>query len=132
ERPARPTPRIYGDVLALADALVPATIRQGERLHVDLWWSALKPLPLDYTAGVFLLDSQGNVRAQHDGPPGDTPTTQWPLNRLVFDRHTLSIARDLPPGLYRIGVQVYWYGDRIPLGVGGEKYAVVSEIQVEG
>ncbi len=124
-------PRTYGDMLALRDALFPPTARRGDLLHVDLWWSALKPLPLDYSAGVFLLDSAGNVRGQQDGPPGAKPTTQWPPDALMFDRHTISIPRDLPPGPYKIGVQMYWYGDRVPLAVNGEKYAVIGGIQVE-
>jgi Dolichyl-phosphate-mannose-protein mannosyltransferase len=131
ERPAADaSPRMYGDMFALRGALIPQVIRQGDRLHVDLWWSALKPLPLDYSAGVFLLDSQGNVRTQHDGPPGDKPTTQWATNALTFDRHSLPIPRDLPPGQYRVAVQIYWYGDRVPLPVGGEKYAIIGAIQV--
>ncbi len=91
-------PRIYGDLLALHDTLIPTTARRGERLHVDLWWSAREPLTLDYSVGVFLLDDSGAARAEQQGPPGDTPTSQWAVNELIFDRHTILIPPDLPPG----------------------------------
>jgi hypothetical protein len=132
ERPdLTPPPLVYGDALALRGKLALATAHPGQRLHVDLWWSALKPLTLDYSAGVFLLDAAGTLRAQADGPPGAKPTTQWSSDVPVFDRHTLVIPRDLPPGTYQLGVQVYWYGDRVPLPVNGQKYAILGNINID-
>jgi 4-amino-4-deoxy-L-arabinose transferase-like glycosyltransferase len=131
----RPIPdketRIYGDLLALRDTLVPGSIGLGQAVHVDLWWSALKPLPADYSVGVFLLDANGHAYPQHNGPPGDRPTTEWQPGALTFDRHTLEIPSDLSPGVYKVGVQVYWYVDRVPLPVNGEKYAIIGELRVE-
>jgi hypothetical protein len=125
-------PLVYGDMLALRERLTLAGARPGQLLHVDLWWSALKPLPLDYSVGVFLLDAVGRLRVQRDGPPGAKPTSQWPPDEPVFDRHTLAIPRDLPPGTYQLGVQVYWYGDRIPLPVNGQKFAILGDIKIDG
>jgi hypothetical protein len=119
------------DLLVLKDASIPANVSRGATLHVDLWWSALKPLPLDYSVGVFLQDTSGASRAQNDGPPDDRPTTQWQPGSLKFDRHDISIPADLPPGNYKVGVQVYWYGDRQPLSVGGNKYVTLGEIGVQ-
>src|SRR5262249_45935259 len=48
------TPRVYGDVFSLRDALFPQTIERGATLHIDLWWSGLKTPPLDYSVGVLL------------------------------------------------------------------------------
>jgi hypothetical protein len=122
----------YSDLLALRDTLIAPDVTQGSALHVDLWWSALKPLPLDYSVGVFLLDDTGKVIVQHDGPPGDQPTTQWLPDTLKFDRHTLTIPATLAPGIYRLGVQVYWYGDNKPLPVDNADYAIVGQITVKG
>src|SRR5262249_38615641 len=69
--------RKFGDLFALHDALFPAEITKGGSLHVDLWWSALKTIPLDYSVGVFLMDAAGTVRAQQDGSPGSQPTSKW-------------------------------------------------------
>lgn len=123
-------PLIYGDTLALHDAVLPEAIRVGERLHVDLWWSALIPPTLDYSVGVFLLGADGLVVAEHNGPPGDAPTTAWMVGEPVFDRHTLTLPADLPPGAYQVMVNAYWYGDLEPLRVNGEALAVVGRIEV--
>jgi hypothetical protein len=124
-------PRVYGDLVALRDTLLPDTIMRGEVLHIDCWWSASKSLPLDYSVGVFLMDASDVVKTQHDAPPGEKPTSQWVPETLMFDRHSITIPGDLPAGRYRVGVQVYWYGDRQPLPVDGEKYAIVREIEVQ-
>jgi hypothetical protein len=121
--------KTYGENLLLRDALFPAELKQGNRLHVDLWWSALSPLPQDYSVGVYILAENGEVLAQHDGAPGDSPTTQWISGALTFDRHTIQIPENLPPGKYRIGVQVYWYGDRVPLPV-DEGDSIIGEITI--
>jgi hypothetical protein len=123
-------PRMYGDLLALRDSILVNQLLQGDQLHVDLWWSAEKPLPLDYSVGVFLMDVDGVVKAQHDGPPGDTATSQWTPGGLTFDRHTLTIPGDLPIGNYKIGVQVYWFGDRQALAINGEKYAIIGDVEI--
>jgi hypothetical protein len=123
-------PRVYGEILALRDTLVPSIVERGRNLHIDLWWSALKIPLLDYSVGVFLLDSAGKVRGQHDIPPGKIPTTRWEPGILTFDRHTIPIPPDLPLGTYKVGVQVYWYGDRVPLTVAGEKYAIIGEVRL--
>lgn len=111
----------FGDLFTLDYALLPDMITPGSgsgpALHVDLWWSALDVPALDYSAGVFLLDETGAVLAQMDGPPGGTPTTAWQPGARYFDRHTLDVPADLPPGDYNIGVTVYWYGDGVPLEI---------------
>jgi hypothetical protein len=122
----------YGDLLALRDTLIAPEITAGSTLHVDLWWSRLKQLQLDYSVGVLLLDSSGAVVVQHDGPPGDKPTTQWLADTLQFDRHNLSIPATLAPGTYKVAVQVYWYGDRKPLLVDNANYQVVGQVTVKG
>ena len=37
----------------------------------------------------------------------------------------------LSPGTYQLVVQVYWYGDRIPLPVNGQKYAILGDIKID-
>ena len=88
------------------------------------------PPALDYSTGVFLLDGEGRVVAEHNGPPGDAPTTAWAVGDMVYDRHTLALPGDLPPGTYRVMVNAYWYGDLEPLRVNGEAAAVVGQVTV--
>lgn len=105
----------FGDTFRLADSLVVSTARRGDTLHVDLWWEALKAPPFDYSVGVFLQTQAGGVVVQHDGPPAGQQTTKWALNTPIFDRHSLNIPTNIPSGLYTVGVQAYWYGDKKPL-----------------
>ncbi len=132
ERPQLDSPaRDFGDLLALRDSLLPGWVAPGQMLHVDLWWSALKPLPLDYSVGVFLLDGSGAVIVEHNGPPSTVPTTQWMPGEPMFDRHDLAVPAGLVPGRYRVVVNAYWYGDaNNPLAVNGDIVSDLGTIQI--
>jgi hypothetical protein len=136
ERPALPDnpddQRIYGDQLVLHGAVIAERAKPGERLHVDLWWSAAeRDIERDYSVGVYLMPpDEDRVIAQHDGPPGDVPTSQWSQAPLYFDRHTLTVPDDLARGTYRVAVGVYWFGDEVPLQVDGGDFAVIGEIDI--
>lgn len=124
-------PLRFGDALALHDALVPREASPGGRLHVDLWWTAQAPLDRDYSVGVYLLAPDSDrVLAQDDAAPGHTPTSAWTPGELHFDRRTLVLPHDLPPGDYRVAVSVYWYGDMTPLDVEGAPRAVIGAMPV--
>jgi hypothetical protein len=130
ERPDMETePRIFGELFALHDAIFTSVARRREFVHVDLWWSALEAPTLDYSVGVYLLDETGVTRTEHNAAPA-APTTMWIPQNPVFDRHTLVIPTDLPPGTYLIGVSIYWYADPAPLQVNGQPYTVAGEVQV--
>ncbi len=123
--------RQYQDLFVLHDVVVSGHAHAGEDLQVDLWWSAQQALDRDYSVGVYLMRAEADsVVAQHDGPPGDIPTSQWRPASLVFDRHTLDLPDDLPPGTYRLAVSVYWFGDPAPLVVDGAPYAFVAQVIV--
>jgi hypothetical protein len=125
------TPFMFGDLFALRGALLPESAPPGTTVPIDLWWTAEQAAPLDYSVGVFLLEESGAVVAEHNAPPGETPTTAWTPGTLTFDRHPLAIPAALPPGTYRIAVKVYWYADADnPLLVDGETMAVIGEIDV--
>lgn len=122
-------PRVFSDLFALRDARIPPQARPGALLHIDLWWAALRPPERDYSIGVFLLDADGVTRLEHFGP--SSPTSGWPLRTPVFDRHTLALPPDLPPGAYSIAVNAYWYQTaEAPLLVDGAPYAVVGTLSV--
>ncbi len=121
----------FGDLFTLRDALVPTQARAGERLPVDLWWSVSTPPQLDYSVGVFLLDSSGAVQVEHNGPPAGQRTVQWVTGGLYFDRHTLMLPPNLPARRYSLVVKVYWYGDNEALPVDGQPFATIGEIEVQ-
>ncbi len=125
------TTRQFGDLFTLRDALPPTQAHAGQHLPIDLWWSVAKQPTLDYSVGVFVLDSAGAVRADHNGSPSDKPTTQWAVGDVHFDRHTLILPADLPAGRYSLVVKVYWYGDNEALPVAGQPFATIGEIEVQ-
>jgi hypothetical protein len=97
----------------------------GDALAVTLYWRALAAMPQDYTVFVHLLDSTGQMVAQHDdGPWWDAPipTSTWQPGELLLDQHTLALPPNLPPGNYRVQVGVYYWQtlERLPLLENGQ------------
>lgn len=131
ERPQRNAePFVFGDLFALEDALFAAQAQSGDTLYVDLWWTALETPTLDYSVGVYLLDAEGVSRAEHNAAPAQ-PTTTWTTETLIFDRHSLILPPDLPPGTYYLAVSLYWYAEPdAPLLVEGQPYALIGEVEV--
>ncbi len=121
----------FGDLFALHDAVIAPRVPAGGTLHVDLWWTVTQTPPLDYSVGVYLMPlDEDRVLAQHDGPPGDVPSSQWTPDLPVFDRHSLTIPARLQTGVYRLVVGVYWFGDGQLLPSHGQPYVEVGRVAV--
>jgi hypothetical protein len=127
----------FSGVLALHKFNSAAQAAPGQTLMVSLWWTALQTPPLDYSVSVFLLDQNGSLAAQHDGPPldGVSLTSTWRPGELKYDRHTLLLAPTLSSGSYTLGVKVYWYGDQQPLTAvtptqSGGAYVVLGAVEL--
>ncbi len=108
-----------GDSIRLVGYTLGTPLRPGQTSLVLLYWKAESPVPIDYTAFVQLIDSQGNRVAQHDGLTGDGFDTSalWVPGRIVQDWHDLSVPRDVKPGLYRLIAGLYLLQDlkRLPV-----------------
>jgi hypothetical protein len=89
-----------------------------ELAYLRLHWSCLAALENDYTVFVHLLDGDGELVAQADGPPvgGDYPTSFWAPGETVVGERVLNIA-GLSSGIYelRVGMYLRATGDRLPL-----------------
>jgi hypothetical protein len=123
----------YGEHITLHKAVARDGVNQGDTLPVQLWWSTDAPLEADYSVSVFLLDSSGVLRAQHDSYPatGNAPTSGWEPGALVFDPHPLALPGDLPPGEYTVGVKVYTYYDGAILPTtDGADYQAIGTVTV--
>lgn len=115
-----------GTALALDDGLI--EVPAGEDLNVGLFWRASAPPAANYTVFVQLLDSGGQVAAQHDRWPGDGlyPTATLRTGQVITDN--LALPLDVPPGDYRLITGLYQAdapgtprltgpgGDFVPLG----------------
>lgn len=134
----------FGDGLRLEAASVSAeTVPAGDRLCVQLQWSALRPTDGSYTVFVHLVGEaynaeQGNfLWGQHDGLPADgaRPTTSWSVDETVMDVHCFTVRSDAPAGDYLIEAGLYdgLSGQRLPVTAGGEgDRAIVGRVVVAG
>jgi hypothetical protein len=104
----RPVQVAVGDIALLLGYDVELA-RGQDALDVTLYWFALRDVGVDLKAFVHLLDSNGQVMAQHDGDPGGgfTPTTRWRAGELVVDRHRLPLAGDLRAGQHQLKAGLY-------------------------
>ncbi len=118
----------FGETLWLRDNVFAETVQRGHSAQIDLWWSAIKTPPQDYTVVAFMLDTHDLLRVRDDHMPG-APTTQWSVGDLYFDRHSLVLPPDLPFGTYQLAVKVY-LTDRNWLPVNGNEYVVIGAIRV--
>lgn len=90
----------------------------GASVPVDLLWQGLAPAKGDYTLFVQVLNAEGRLVAQQDGPPlgGRYPTSAWSAGDVVRERRSITLPPDLAPGAY--SVIVGWYaqpsGERLP------------------
>jgi hypothetical protein len=89
-----------------------------------LHWQALETMVLPYTVFVHLVDPDGKIVAQADGPPGDPffPTSTWLPGDGVLDSRQLGPEEQLPSGEYTVLVGVYYQptADRLPVTMSGE------------
>lgn len=96
---------------------------------VLLQWLTTQPQETDYTIFLHLLDSRGNLVAQHDGYPNwffPRPTSQWPVNQPLMDRQPLQLPPDLPTGRYTLHLGLYDLTtlERLNLLAGGNSYSL--------
>ena len=101
-QPQHPADVTFGNVARLIgyDLATPITGRgPGGTLDLTLHWQALAPSDRAYTVFVHLLDEAGNFKGYGDSEPGGGayPTTGWLAGEYLADRHTITIAPDVPP-----------------------------------
>jgi hypothetical protein len=91
----------------------------GDEVTLVLYWSCSAPVIEDYTVFVHLVDSAGQLSAQHDGQPRDNayPTSLWGVGEIVQDPHRLALPANLPAGEYEVHVGMYSAGtmQRLPI-----------------
>ena len=101
----------------------------GQELTVTLTWQATAPIDRQINTSFRLVDSGGNVVAQHDGPPtrGIIPTNLFFATPLP-DSKTLSLPADLATGEYQLQVVAYDVVTVTPLS----EPLVVGTVEISG
>ncbi|MFQ5854226.1 MAG: glycosyltransferase family 39 protein [Anaerolineae bacterium] len=105
------------------------SLKPGQTVYLDLFWRAETPIDRRLTVFAHLLGTiynpatGGPVWAGHDSEPlmGAIPTTQWPTDTVIVDRHPLTLDPGAPAGEYQIEVGLYdtATGDRLPVAGDG-------------
>ncbi len=117
--PSPPGLASFGNMFLLSRTEFSSTATRGDILPVSLWWLVAANPDRDYSVSAFLLNSAGQLVAQHDSSPldGKSPTSDWLMNDLRFDQPHIPIPATLTPGIYQLGIKVYWYAAPKPLSV---------------
>jgi hypothetical protein len=123
----------FGGLIAL-DGYSMRLDPESQTLLLNLYWSPINPVPLDYTLFIHLTDPAETVVAQADGPPvsGLYPTSFWDAGEQIFDRRQIPLT-DLPAGTYQI--RLGWYdptsGQRLLWPDNPEGFIVLDAFQVQ-
>ncbi len=95
--------------------------REGQMVRLRLWWSADRPLPLDYS--VVLFAQRGRAQTQSDSAPqvvyppnAPSETSRWEPGQIIIEEREIRLPAPAARGGLRIRLGVYWYGDlqRLP------------------
>ncbi len=112
------------------------TVRSGETLTLTFYWQAEARPDDSYTVFFHLLGpynpaTGGPVWDASDSYPAGIPTELWWDGLLAYDRRSLRVPEDMPPGRHAIEVGLYQAatGERL-LTPGGEDHVIVTEIEV--
>ncbi|MDW8068823.1 MAG: DUF2142 domain-containing protein [Anaerolineae bacterium] len=107
--PTHPVDYQLGEAIRLVGYDLGGELEAGDMLTITLYWRAEKAPGRDYRVFVHLLDAQGEIVAQHDGPPrwGRYPTLVWRCGDLVPDEHVLALPAILPDGPLALAVGMY-------------------------
>ena len=97
-----------------------------EALDLRLFWHSQGRSAEQLSVFTHLYAADGERYGQHDGTPaeGGQPTTEWPLQALIIDRHRIEIAADAPDDLrVHLGFYAPDSGARVPLHLAGQRIA---------
>ena len=109
QTPGVPTRTSFSDKMMLLSYEKNDTVTAGDVMRITLHWWAMSTMTDDYAIFVHLLDDQGRVAWQHDGPPafGTRPTTTWIPGETIEDVHEITLPADAPTDNYQIEIGVY-------------------------
>ncbi len=89
-----------------------ATLPSGDRLRLDLFWTAREPPPAHYQRAIVLLGPNGLRWNPKDTLPPrnfrEPPATwAWPVGTYVQDSHYVETLPGTPPGTYDLGLTLF-------------------------
>jgi hypothetical protein len=127
----------FGDVARLTGFSLPKTaLSAQDKIPLTLIWQSLSSRPgQNYVVFTHLLDEQGRLIAQHDGPPanGARPISGWVIDEYVIDEHQLAFLDADYAGSAQLEVGLYdpLSGERLRLEDGSDHLILPIEITVD-
>ncbi|MBI5031823.1 MAG: glycosyltransferase family 39 protein [Chloroflexi bacterium] len=104
-------PTVFEIPIVLEQYEIPTNrLERGKALVAILNWRTNVKIDKDYTVFAHLVDANGKQISQYDSPPGkgQTPTSQWLVNRTLVDAVVVPIPVDAPLGdHYRLELGMY-------------------------
>jgi len=110
DRPPLPLDMRIGDDIHLQGYAIDKTnAHPGDTLLLTLWWQAQAAPGDERSVLVQLLDRNGAIVAQADGPParGGRPTSQWQAGETVIDSRQIALPAELAAGEYTLVFGMY-------------------------
>jgi hypothetical protein len=89
----------------------------GEMLELTLSWRALDASsPINYVVFTHLRKDDGNIIAQHDGPPGGgvQPMVEWSPGGVIVDVHPMAFGQEYPDFAGPATIAVGLYNPEVP------------------
>jgi hypothetical protein len=111
---------VFGETIRLNSyAVDEAPLAADDVLEVALEWEALEAPDAAYMVSVRLINHDGALVAQHDGPPrsNSAPTSTWEVGDVIRDNHGVALPRDLAAGTYQLYVLLYNESGRLSVSV---------------
>lgn len=131
ESPPEITPVIFGETLPFYGADIDSI--SANNIEIRLWWRAVQSIPSDFSIGLHLLDQEGRLVAQIDGPIQQygvetIQTSAMEPGKIYMDRRTIQIPDHLPAGNYSLNLIVYqpWDGVRLTDETGSDMITIGS------
>lgn len=105
--------------LTLRDASVAATpviTPTRSEIQIETRWYPMRDFDRNWTVFMQLVDVNGTIVAQQDGPPGGGafPTRWWRPGDAITDRRALTPPAPLQPGIYTLRFGLYEPRDDFP------------------
>jgi hypothetical protein len=80
-------------------------VRSGTTIDVALGFYGNQQIPLDYSVGAYLLDANGMLVSQYDGPPAGSRTSTWIAEDRYCDIRRITVPK--VAGTYTLHIAVY-------------------------
>jgi hypothetical protein len=99
---------VFGGAMALVGASAPTDVAAGSTLAVHVRWQALGSPAINARELLRLVDARGTTVARLARLPhrGGLPTTDWLGGEQVNDMLPLPVSPDVPPGSYRLTLEL--------------------------